>query len=53
MEEGNDEEFEDMMDQLLERDAGAPIDETVEPQRLLALDSTLDDSHHDSQVSRL
>merc|ERR1712241_740918 len=50
VEEGNDEEFEDMMDQLLERDAGAPIDEAVEPQRLLALDSTLDDSHHDSQM---
>ena len=42
------------MDQLLERDAGAPeiIAEAIEQHMgPSALDSTLDDSHHDSQVN--
>ena len=54
VEEGNDEEFEDMMDQLLERDAaGAPAEilaEAIE-QHMGGHDSTLDDTHHDSAVS--
>ena len=48
MEEGNDEEFEDMMDQLLERDANAP--EMMAEMSSGGLDSTLDDTHHDSQM---
>ena len=54
MEDGNDEEFEDMMDQLLERDGGGPaeiIAEALEQQLAPGLDSSLDDTHHDSQVS--
>ena len=56
VEEGNDEEFEDMMDQLLERDAaGAPAEilaEAIE-QHMGGHDSTLDDTHHDSAVSSI
>ena len=56
VEEGNDEEFEDMMDQLLERDAaGAPAEilaEAIE-QHMGGHDSTLDDTHHDSAVSTI
>merc|ERR1719483_1882435 len=48
VEEGNDEEFEDMMDQLLERDANAP--EMIAEMSSGGLDSTLDDTHHDSQM---
>merc|ERR1712223_812829 len=48
VEEGNDEEFEDMMDQLLERDATAP--EIIAEMSSGGLDSTLDDTHHDSQM---
>ena len=48
-----DEEFEDMMEQLLERDGGGPeiIAEALEQQLAPGLDSSLDDTHHDSQVS--
>ena len=53
VEDGNDEEFEDMMEQLLERDGGGPeiIAEALEQQLAPGLDSSLDDTHHDSQVS--
>ena len=57
VEEGNDEEFEEMMDQLLERDpGGAPAEilaEAIEQHMGGAGldDSTLDDTHHDSRVS--
>ena len=54
MEDGNDEEFDDMMDQLLDRDGGGPAEIIAEAleQQLAApgLDSSLDDTHHDSQV---
>ena len=56
VEEGNDEEFEDMMDQLLERDAGAPAEilaDAIEQHMSgSVLDSTLDDTHHDSGKNR-
>ena len=42
------------MDQLLERDGGGPaeiIAEALEQQLAPGLDSSLDDTHHDSQVS--
>ncbi len=44
MEEGNDEEFDEMMDQLLERDGGPP--------HVIAdvLETSVDDTHHDSQM---
>jgi hypothetical protein len=47
VEEGNDEEFEEMMEQLLERDGGPP--------HVIAdvLETSVDDTHHDSQVCLL
>ncbi len=54
VEEGNDEEFEDMMDQLLERDGAGGADIIAEAidhhMNTSGLDSTLDDTQHDSQV---
>lgn len=52
--EGNDEEFEEMMDQLLERDnpgvADAIVVEAIEQQIGPVVDSMVDDTHHDSQM---
>ncbi len=46
-----------MMDQLLERDAGAPeiIAEAMEQHHMgnTGMDSVLDDSHNDSQVKTM